>query len=355
MKDNEQVTVARNSAIDRMKLALDALRNVPPERAISAMPVIVPYVAMVGRVEHYKRGEEHYFNITRALEDGRAGEEWEEKPLNAHAVRDEFLTVKDWSGAYDFLCTTGIFSPLNDTITWSDFQRWQVFSELVLEHGELALAMQENRWDGVLGEALKALTGIYPSSFFRVKNELVSTEADERLEREKREHPEIVPGLQEGERIGELRRRELYAWFRRPPGRDCSIEWFPKRMEHTDEVLPKLNIGGAMIEFLLPRDALRPALVIHPSYTLQAIAASIYADHNNGIDFRTCDFCRRLFPIGAQKGKKFCNQMKCKNAAHSRKVRKDARESKLRSQAEKKLRKSSKEQSSALKAKMSGE
>lgn len=299
------------------------------------MPVIVPYTAIVGRVEHYKRGEEHYFNVTRSLKDGSPGEEWEERPLNAHAMRDEFLSVKNWSEAYDFLSNVGRFSPLGDTITWKEFQRWQDFARLVSEHGQLASAMQEGRFNGEHGEALKALTGFYPRSFFDVKDESVSTKNDEWLEREKRENPEIISAIRDGKRFREESRCELYAWFRRPPGSAWSIEWFPKCEEDADAILPRLQRGGAMIEFLLPREALRPALVVHPSYALQAIAAVIYADHNNGIEYRTCEFCRRLFPVGTQKGKKFCNQANCKNAAHSRKVRKNERERKMRSQRKK--------------------
>lgn len=67
---------------------MDALRNVPPERFLSAMPMVVVYIARVRRVEHYKRGEEHYFKITRDLKEGGPGEEWEEKPLNAYTIRD---------------------------------------------------------------------------------------------------------------------------------------------------------------------------------------------------------------------------------------------------------------------------
>jgi hypothetical protein len=334
-KPDSELEYEGQSEIDRIKEALDAFRNVPPERSISAMPVIVPYTAIVGRVEHYKRGEEHHFNITRSLKDGSPGEEWEEKPLNAHAVRDEFLSVNNWSGAYDFLSNVGRFSPLGDTITWREFQRWQDFARLVSERGQLASAMQESRFSGEHGEALKALTGFYPSSFFDVKDESIPAKDDEWLNEEKRRHPEIVPMIKEGQLLHEERTRELWAWFRKPPGSACSIEWFPKRKEDADAVLLRLQMGGAMIEFLLPREALRPALVIHPSYALQAIAAAIYADHNNGIEYRTCEFCQRLFPVGTQKGKKFCNQTRCKNAAHSRKVRKAERERKLQSQMKK--------------------
>lgn len=337
-EDYPELTPQRFSELDRLRAAMDAMRNLPPERAISAMPVIVPYMAIVGRVEHYKRGEEHCFRITRTVAGHEPDEIWEEKPLNAHAVRDEFLNVKDWSGAYDFLTTTGIFSPLDDTITWSEFQRWQRFTRLVLEHEPLASAMQRGDTSGEHWEVLKALTGDYASSFFDVNREPVSSKEAEWMEREKLRHPEIVPMILEGQQHQEKERRKLWTWFQGPPGKFCSIEWIPKRKEDADAVLPLLRKGGAMIEFLLPRKSLRPAFVIHPWTTLHAIAAAIYADYSNGVEYRTCQFCNRLFPVGRQKSKKFCNQRQCKNAAHSRKSRRNERERKMKAKAEEKLR-----------------
>lgn len=325
----------RLSEADRMKDAMDAYRNLSPERAISAMPVIVPYTAIVGRVEHSKRGEEHYFKITRGVKDGSHGQEWEQRHLNAHAVRDEFLAVRDWSGAYDFLSSTGIFSTLNLGISWGEFQRWQTFARLVLEHEELAIAMQRRDCSGQLAEALKALTGIYPSSFFADVAVSFPAEDVEWFTRQVRLNPEFASDIQKGERRLDEERRNLWAWFRRPPGKACSIEWLPKVKEDADAILPKLRRGGAMMEFLLPREALRPAFVIRPSNTLEAIAAAIYADHCNGVEYRACEFCFALFPVGRQKSKRFCNQEKCKNAAHSRKIRARAREQLIQRDGEK--------------------
>ncbi|MDE3202274.1 MAG: hypothetical protein KGN79_15285 [Acidobacteriota bacterium] len=149
-------------------------------------------------------------------------------------------------------------------------------------------------------------------------------------------NPKITLRIEEGKRLQEQKRRELRTWFRRPPGKACSIEWFPKRKEDAEAVFQKLRAGGAMIEFLLPREALRPALVIYASNTLEAIAAAIYADHSNGVEYRTCEFCNKLFPVGRQKSKRFCNQRQCKNAAHSRKVRQHERERKMLAKAKKK-------------------
>jgi hypothetical protein len=205
----------------------------------------------------------------------------------------------------------------------------------VLEHNELASAMQRGDRKGQHVEALKALTGLYPSTFFDGLERPVPPQDAELLERAKQLNPDITSEIQQGERHQEQKRRKLRSWFRQPPGKACSIEWFPKRMEDAGAVLPILRRGGAMIEFLLPREALRPAFVIRASSTLQAIAATIYADHTNGVEYRTCEFCNKLFPVGRQKTKRFCNQWRCKNAAHSRKVREHEREQRMQAKAKK--------------------
>lgn len=292
---------------------MDAFQNVPIERAISAREVVVWHVAIVGRVEHSKRGDEHVFRVTCDFSDDRIGEKWEEKPLNAYAVRDEFLKVKDWSGAFEFLSSTGRFSPVGDTITWSEFQRWQRFVYLVQEHNELAQAMQDGRRVGEHAEVLKALSGDYPSSFFDSSPQPESAE-----ETKLRADPKIGPMIQEGINHHAREVRELLKWFREPPRAACSNQWVPKLNEDALRIRRKLQAGGVMIEFLLHQSALRPVLLITPSCTLQAIAAAIYGDRINGVEYRTCEACHALFPLGAHKEKKFCDREVCKNKVHQR-------------------------------------
>lgn len=332
----------RNSSMDRqpverltnLKNAIDAFQNAPTGRVISAMEVVVWYVGIIGRVEHFKRGEEHVFRVTRAFTDGRRGEEWEEKLLNAYAVRDEFLRVKEWSGALEFLGSTGIFSPLGDTLTWGEFQKWQRFVYLVQEHNELAAAMQSGKWGGEYGEMLKALTGNYPSSFFDSPSLPESAQ-----EARWRADPKLGPMIQEGMAHQERKRRELWMWFREPPGAACSIQWVPKRAEDKKAVWRKLQAGGAMIEFLLPQNALQPVLLIRPSNTLQAMAAAIYGDRINGVEYRACEMCKALFKLGAHMEKKYCDRERCKNRAHQKNRRVNARERKTETGAKSTARK----------------
>jgi hypothetical protein len=315
-----------------MQEAMDAARNVSPEQSISAMPVVVVYSARIGRTDHFKRGDEHFFRITYRMEQGD-GFQWTDKQLIARAVRDEFLKVSNWSEAYDFLSATGSFSRLSDTVTWSEFQRWQQFASLVLEHQTLASTVQSNDWTGELAEVLKALTGIYPSTYFPFHGAPVSDQDRAWTEKHLQQHPDMRESIARGQQRAEQSRHELYSWFRQPPPSAYSIEWIPKLEQDAVTVLPKLQMGGGMIEFLLPREALRPVLVIRATNTLEAVAAAIFADYSNGVEYRACEFCNRLFPVGRQKGKRFCNEKRCKNSAHSRRVRQSERMRRAESKA----------------------
>jgi hypothetical protein len=299
-----------------MKEAMVAFERASSERAVSAMPVAVHYVARIGRVELAKCRDDYEFRITRTFEDGRKGEQWSDQSLNVFTVRDEFLKVKTPGEALDFLTATGEFYPLNDTIRWSEFKLWQRFTHLVQEHNELASAMKCGDRSGEHTEALKALTGIYPSRFFELPH---NAESD--LDKQWRNDPEIGEMIREGEALEVKCRRDLCAWFHNPAGEACSIEWIPKEGEINEDLTRKLQSGRAMIEFLLPREELRPVLVIRTRYTLQAIAAAIYADRIQGVEYRTCSVCNALFKVGAHKNKKYCDRERCKNTAHQRRRR----------------------------------
>jgi hypothetical protein len=318
---NPSKTTGSGDALTRIKNAFDAFQNAPDERNISAMEVVVWYVAKVGHVVHSRRAEEHVFRVTHEFTDGRIGEEWEERPLNAYALRDEFLGVNEWSEALEFLGSTGIFSPLGRSITWSEFQRWKRFASLVQEHDGLAATMQSGKWGGENGEILKALTGIYPTSFFDTP---VPPESE--IERKWRADPQIARMVREGQGHHERSLRELCAWFREPPASASSIQWVPKNPEDKQSVWRKLQQGGTMLEFLLPQSALKPVLLIRPQTTLQAIAAAIYGDRVYGVEYRTCEMCHALFKLGSHKEKKYCDRERCKNRAHQKNRRANARE-----------------------------
>ena len=152
-----------NAELERLREAVDAKISPPPERSLSAMEVIVDYRIAQGKVTHTARGEDHIFDL-----EVPSAQEYEKKPVNAFALRDKFLCAQGWSGAFDFLRVTGPFST-NNRISLKEFERWQEFTKFILvkENREaLSLALRNGNWSSDLGEVLKALTGLYPSSFF---------------------------------------------------------------------------------------------------------------------------------------------------------------------------------------------
>jgi hypothetical protein len=303
------------------------------------MPVVVQYVATIGEVSLNKRDGNYLFTIQPSLSDGKGTEHCEEVRQNAFAIRDEFLRLKTPSEAFDFLSKTGQFSPVHYTLSWIELQKWQRFAHLVQEHAQLARAMDQGLLTGECAEVLKALTGIYDSSFFDLPES--ETDLSDRLwfEEQVKRNPELTGFAEEGKRKNAERRRQLWKWFRRPAGKACSIEWIPKNPQPNDgELFRKLQVGGTMIEFLLPREELRPVFLIRPAYMLEAIAASIFADRANGIEYRSCECCLELFPLGSHKNKLYCNQERCKNTAHQRRKRASLRDQKLTDSATDKLR-----------------
>lgn len=305
----------------RMDEAFGAYRSAPKDHLISAMPVVIAYTAIIGRVEYYKSSEEPVFKFTRDLEDGRQGEQWEEVPENAYAIRDEFLRIKTPEKAPEFLRKTGRFCPLSDRITWEEFKRWQRFAYLVQEQGQLRAAMNESPWSGECGEVLNALTGLYPSSFFDGYE--IPCEENEWYSKYLRDHPKLPAMMHEGRQTRESYHRTVCEWFRQPP---FSIEWLPKSQEIEQEIRQKRQRGGAMIEFLLPKERLQPVLFIRPTTTLTAIAAAIYAERIQGVEYRTCLWCGDLFKVGKRSTKTFCGAPRpCKGNAKKKRTRDSAK------------------------------
>jgi hypothetical protein len=316
-------------SLKRMEEARTAFQSAPEERSISAMPVVVHYVARIGDVRLTKRGDEYIFKINRTLSDGEGRERSIEVQQNAFEIRDEFLKLKTPSEALDFLTNTGQFSPLDFTLRWSELQRWQRFTYLVQEHVQLARAMDEGLRVGECAEALKALSGSYDSAFFDLEDPKSAVADRFWREEQVRRHPELTEYVREGERINAERKRQVGSWFRQPAGNACSIEWIPKTLQpDDDELARKLQAGGAMIEYLVPRDNLRPVFLIRPAYSLEAIAASVFADRANGVEYRSCKYCEELFLVGSHKNKLYCSKARCKNTAHQKRKRENARETK---------------------------
>lgn len=346
--DREEWQVER---LERFHEAVAAFESAPKEQPISDMLVIVPYKARIKRVEHYTRAGQHVFHFTSQAQETSTGEqgreipeaikalldpyrvddsafmESEKLPRNAHEVLKEFLSIRDWIAAHDFLSNTGVFSPLSDTITYREFERWQRFASLVQEHTPLAAATNEAQWSGECAEVLKALTGepiFFSCSFFdgtEIPPSPAATETDALI---RRKNPVMISEkIQLWRRLQARRRIEICSWFRQPP---CSVEWIPSNEEAEQRALQHLQnrgFGPWMMEFMLPKMELKPVIVIRPTYTLQAIAAAIYADRIHGVEWKKCAWekCPEIFRVGSHKNRKYCGRDSCKNNAHSQELR----------------------------------
>jgi len=312
---------ANESQFQHIARAREAFEAAPKEQPVSALPVVIVYQARLERVEHFMRGGEHVFSFTDVKEDDPNAHFSDERHRNAHAVRDAFLGVKTPIEALDFLSNTGRFSPLDQKITWGEFQRWQRFAYLVQLHTPLMAATIEGQLSGEHVEVLKALTGdsIFRSSFFDIPE---TPEEFEPFARLLRDPPEMVSGIQAWRRIQEQRQCELWEWFHQPP---LSIEWISASKEAEQRAMlhfKEKGFGPWMIEFLLAKKELRPVILIRPAYTLQAIAAAIYADRITGVEYRVCSSCERLIKIRAHGTKAYCDQPRpCKGNAHKARQR----------------------------------
>lgn len=315
--------------LQSLREAVDARKSPPPEKSLAAMQVIVDYRISPRSFSHTVRGEDHIFDVEIPF-----AQDLEKKPINAFALREKFLCAQGWSGAFDFLRVTGPFS-MNPRVSLKEFERWQEFTQFILvkeKREALASSLREGDWTGDSAEVLKALTGLYPSSFFAgvgISSEVLMAHTEpyrnsfrDGLGKELAEMgrvlkrpltPEEIALVNrasiENERERLQRIKGLCAWFQRPPNEACSIRWVPRGPEEWNEAQKLLKAGRVLLngdarpgfEFLLPRTALMPVLVIEARCSLQAIAASIYADYWDGVEHKRCPECGMVFRLGAGK------------------------------------------------------
>lgn len=258
-------------------------------------------------------------------------QDFEKKPINAFSLRDEFLTKRGWIGAWEFLSVSGPFSPVSERITLKEFERWQEYVKLVLvkkTREALSSALRDGDWNGDYAEALKALTGLYDSSFFdgvEAQQEASPTWKAKHLTPE--QAALLTKSEIENKRQREKRLKALCSWFRTPPAEAWSIRWVPNGPEAWNEAVGLLKAGRVLLdadarpslEFSLPRVALKPVMMIEARCSLQAIAASVYADYWHGVEHRRCPECGKVFRLGTKKRvgrwqeKEHCSE-KCKQS-----------------------------------------
>ncbi len=285
------------------------------------MPIVIPYKAQLGRYSLYQRKDDFVFAYELNLSDDPSQQVTKEERRDAYFLRAAFEKIDSPTAALAFLNQAGAFIPHRDRFTWAEFQRWQRMVVLCREHETLAAAMRAGERIGEAAEVLKALSDpAYGSSF------LAGTEEkDEDVERSPTRlrlpsDPSVPENIRQGEELQERCNKELLQWFRRPPSEAVTVELGPAKGPD-QELRDQMNRGGAMIEFLRPMDELRPFLVIRPFSSLQAIAATIWADRIAGIRYQVCPVCMQLYKLPRNKTKDYCGK-RCKGVASQRRYRK---------------------------------
>lgn len=110
---------------------------------LPAMPISVRYDPMQVVVSFERQGDDVLFRFRVAT----PGHGYVENLIDAYKLRETFLDVRTPGEAFDFLNFTGHFQHLrereeeqvHETLTWSDFQRWQEIVRILLRDGPLKL------------------------------------------------------------------------------------------------------------------------------------------------------------------------------------------------------------------------
>jgi predicted nucleic acid-binding Zn ribbon protein len=309
-------------------------------RVVSAMPVVVDYPATLHSIRQVDKAEGVSF-VTNLWTKGsdHTEQNWKVEHLDAYKIRDEFLKVTTPRQALDFLRETGSFLPDGADVSWIDFRRWQRFAETAIEHTKLVEFMEASfsqkpteKLDpsGELKQISLMLTGIYPHSYFGDSKQSLSTEDSAKLRRSveitsenlreaERNYREILESIEKGQAHTRDRQRTLETWFYEPPDFAYSIKFIPKNPD--EKLFRNIRRGGALVDYLHPREDLAPILVIKPACTCEAIAAAIYADRLAGVQSEKCPGCGHRFEVGSQKNKTYCSD-KCRERLKKRRRRK---------------------------------
>lgn len=254
-------------------------------KMLPAMPIDILHSPFKVEVSYERTGEDVLFRFRFA------DRQPEDRPdISAFPTREAFLQVKTPGEALDFLSLTGHFRSQDDafpvkheTLRWSDFQRWQqVTTMLMMQRGSL-------------------------SQRAVIKNgKQVGTEFE-------------VPGTL------------------RPIMRQLSVTEIRWLMGHPEgmSIHPSSETGKTGT-----RNTLTAQILVHSA--LEAILATVYVDGLNGVQYGRCGYCHGLFEIFTRHAKEYCG-MPCAQKAGVRRRRAAARAESVKSTTRKKKRTTRKE------------
>jgi len=240
--------------------------------------------------------------------------------LDPFAVRDAFVAVKDIPSALRFLSEAGIFWRF-EVILWSQFQEWQQFFYWLRQSYEKAIRSPEGAraWrtaDGWKNEFFTELPRFPPEAELEI-----GPKAMHKIE------------VADRQRLLDLRRFALRP--HRAAGDCVSIQW-----HQVDDKTFKLC---PPIKRFKGKDQ-KPFLSIEAHDVVEAIAATIYADRCDGLEYDACKKCGKLFKVQSNHGQEFCpaptwlQSSPCKNAYQAQARRDKKKAAKVARRAKRKPR-----------------
>jgi hypothetical protein len=189
--------------------------------------------------------------------------------------------VRTAGEALDFLSLSGQFRlqdeeypKKHETLSWSDFQRWQELVRILMQKGSLS-------------EQAKVVDGMYSGA--------------------QNAAPESLKPI-----LGELSLREIM-WLR---GNPDGILIRP---------VPESTKAGS-------RNILKARILAHSS--LEAILAAVYVDGLSGVLYGKCEYCGDLYEIDSSHSRQYCDQT-CAQKAGVRRRRAAAKAASAKTKARK--------------------
>lgn len=277
--------------------------------AIDAMRIAVLFRPLLSRVHVNTEGRETFFvESAWGQRSAESGSGWSSHHLagfrDAFWIRDEFLRVSDERSALHFLRDTGRLTEDDQQLSWTTFQRWQTFTQVMMlsledeDRSRAPLADQS-----YFAAALKL--GGYEKNCFALAE----------------------PTFRDGDFTKRLFIMTGHAGHFVRPGRSSyQVEFVRKErgshgftaegLHHEIESF-KSSQSEAMENISTPAD---PVLVIRPNCTIDAIAAAVWTERQSGVSWGKCAACRNLFQKRAHSEKKTCSET-CKERFKKRNYR----------------------------------
>lgn len=286
-------------------------------RTVEALPIRIDYQSPRDECVMRATGDDWRFCFSRIKNQPHSGKMRETTNLDPYAIREAFETIGTAERAVRFLSESGRFWPFQDVL-WSQFREWQSFFRwLRMVPAEARKSPDGKRaWD---------TAGSFRNSFFaQTDAEFTHSRFSESVIEEMGADRWRENQVQDRRMLRHLRGFALHP-ERQGEGSQVSLSWYDPKLKHPPEDWKSRQ--GKSAEGAITT----PFLRIEALNVIEAIAATIYADHVNGTRYRKCKHCGKLFKVESDHEQAFCpaplhlSSSPCKNAYFQSERRKNER------------------------------